>query len=101
MGARVIEKTERIPPPPPEEFGYDWRELRQRTTEEIPSGAPKEEFVRMIFKKKIPWGTVLSSATGARGGGVALERVTPLVYYTITAAQSHSSLYKGAVQNSP
>jgi len=78
--------------------------LALRTPEErLPSGGPKEEFGRMIFLKnislgnrtKVPWQVLVKVR---RGTG---RRVTPGVYQTITAAQPHSSLYKGAVQNSP
>jgi len=53
-----------------------------RTPEErLPSGAPKEEFGRMIFQKNLPWGTVLDFGQRRRQVFVeAAERVTPRVY---------------------
>jgi len=62
-----------------------------RTLEErFLSKASKEEFGQMILEKNLPLGTVLKwqVLVEARRG-------------TITAGQPHSSLHKGAVQNSP
>jgi len=36
-----------------------WYSSLRTPEERLPSGAPKEEFGRMIFQKNLPWGTVL------------------------------------------
>jgi len=74
--------------------------------ERFPSGAPKEEFGWMIFEKKSSLGNVLNLSHRPRQLLVEVRRGAgtcdvPHIYQTITAAQPHSSLYTGAVQNSP
>jgi len=68
--------------------------------ERLPSGVPKEEFGWMILEKNIE---VQSKPSAAARGGEAWRRNVwwPMYIRLLLQLRVHSSLHKGAVQNSP